>query len=241
MAIVSGLDTPGLESVTMYPLSDTPAMSETRYGEQLFYDASTCFLNWHSCASCHQDGRSDPLSWDLLNDGRGNPKQIKSLLYSTRTPPVMSLGVRANARIAIEAGYIHDMFAVVPEEDLDAVHAYLDSLKAVRGPALVNGRLTPSATRGRNVFIGNCIECHSGPYFTDGKKHNLGTGTGQDAGKVFDTPTLVEIWRTAPYFHDGRYGSLEEAILAHPFATNLSAAEQSDLLEYLRSIDPEIN
>ena len=28
----------------------------------------------------------------------------------------------------------------------------------------------------------------------------------------FDTPTLIEVWRTAPYLHDGRYLTIEELI-----------------------------
>ena len=49
-----------------------------RKGEMLFNDAQLCFQGWQSCASCHPaDARADGLNWDLLNDGIGNPKNVK--------------------------------------------------------------------------------------------------------------------------------------------------------------------
>lgn len=75
-----------------------------RRGEILFHDAALCFQEWLSCASCHPDGRADGLNWDLLNDGMGNPKQTKSMLYAHRTPPAMLSGVRDNAETAVRAG-----------------------------------------------------------------------------------------------------------------------------------------
>ena len=36
-----------------------------------------------------------------------------------------------------------------------------------------------------------------------------------DQGEVsFDTPALVELWRTAPYLHDGSCASLHELLTA---------------------------
>ena len=36
------------------------------------------------------------------------------------------------------------------------------------------------------------------------KLHDLGTAEGPDEGRPFDTPTLIEVWRSAPYLYDGR-------------------------------------
>ena len=57
-----------------------------------------------------------------------------------------------------------------------------------------------------------CIACHSGPDFTNGKSYDLGTGRGSERGQKYDVPTLREVWRTAPYLHDGRAPTLEAAI-----------------------------
>ncbi len=81
--------------------------TDERLGEMYFHDASLCFQSWQSCVSCHPDARVDGLNWDLLNDGVGNPKNAKSLLLSHKTPPVMSLGVRSHAKLAVRAGFKH--------------------------------------------------------------------------------------------------------------------------------------
>jgi len=74
---------------------------------------------------------------------------------------------------------------------------------------------------------GNCIACHSGPNFTDNGFHNLGLASWGDAepdvGRyaqkpvnamrgAFKTPTLREVARTAPYFHDGSAKTLLDVI-----------------------------
>ena len=62
-----------------------------------------------------------------------------------------------------------------------------------------------------------CATCHSGPFFTDGKAHRDLLPTGDplfDPGRIgadgsilgFDTPTLLGVRFTAPYFHDGIAG-----------------------------------
>jgi cytochrome c peroxidase len=47
------------------------------------------------------------------------------------------------------------------------------------------------------------------------KIYNLDTGTGLDTGKAFDTPTLIELWRTAPYLHDGRAETIVDVLKKH--------------------------
>jgi DNA-binding beta-propeller fold protein YncE/mono/diheme cytochrome c family protein len=213
-------------------------------GESFFHDGTRCFQHWQSCATCHPgNARTDALNWDLLNDGIGNPKQAKSMLKSMDTPPAMITGIRADAPTAIRAGmrYIH--FAQVMEEDAEAVEAYLSALKPIPSPALVNGKLSESAQRGKAVFEkANCALCHSGPDYTDKQMYEVGTGTGRERGIQLDTPTLVEVWRTAPYLHDGRAPDLKTLFTEHNpkndhgHTSNLSEQEMDDLVEYLRSL-----
>jgi mono/diheme cytochrome c family protein len=233
-------------SVDTMPIGPRLRMSAEREGEYLFNDASMCFQQWQSCASCHSnDGRVDGLNWDLLNDGIGNPKNVKSLLLSHSTPPVMSLGVRDRAETAVRAGIRYIQFAVRPEEDAQKIDAYLKSLKPVPSPQLVGGELSLSAKRGKELFTQmRCIVCHSGSYHTDLESHDIGTGRGQDRGKKFDTPSLVEVWRTSPYLHDGRAATIEDAILEKLRCRNAldegdrGIDEQAllDLANYVRSL-----
>ena len=70
----------------------------------------------------------------------------------------------------------------------------------------------------------------------------LGTTKGQDTGKPVDTPTLVEIWRTAPYLHDGRAATMRDVLLKDDHANivsemkKLSEQQVQDLETYLLSL-----
>jgi cytochrome c peroxidase len=72
----------------------------------------------------------------------------------------------------------------------------------------------------------------------------------KDTG-AFKTPTLLDVSRSAPYFHDGSVATLEEAVdqmlaggIPNPYLdqTNLKPvrltdAEKTDLLAFLRSLN----
>ena len=233
---------PGYKTIAL-SLGPTRQMSEKRRGEMLFNDASICFQKWQSCASCHPgEGRNDGLNWDLLNDGIGNPKNTKSLLLAHKTPPAMITGVRERAEAAVRTGIKHILFSVRPEEDALAIDEYLKSLKPVPSPYLVKGRLSKSAKRGRRVFEkAGCARCHKGPLYTDLQKYDVGIGNGMDKDREFDTPSLVEIWRTASYLYDGRAATIEEVLTKynagdkHGVTSNLSKNEISDLAEFVLS------
>jgi cytochrome c peroxidase len=120
--------------------------------------------------------------------------------------------------------------------------------------------LTEVEVRGMRVFAGKgeCTTCHGGPLLTDNGFHNIGVA-GDDPGRVeagaspratFKTPSLRDVARTAPYFHDGSAATLEDVIehyarggdpLAkgardiHPI--ELSASEKRELVAFLRSLD----
>jgi YVTN family beta-propeller protein len=229
--------------VASIPLGPELPVTQIRRGERLFNDATMCFQKWQSCASCHPDVRTDALNWDLLNDGIGNPKNVKSLLLSHKTPPVMALGVRAMAEVAVRAGIKYIQFAVRPEEDAEAIDAYLMSLEPDPSPYLVKGKLTQAAQRGKKLFeTSSCISCHPAPYYTDLQKYDVGTGTGQDKGKRFDVPTLREVWRTAPYLHDGRAVTIYDVIKTHNpddkrgFTSKLTDQQIRDLADYINTL-----
>lgn len=238
------LDESGRASVQSLSLGNEPAATVVRAGEIFFHDATVCFQQWQSCASCHPgDGRVDGLNWDLLNDGMGNPKNNKSLLLSHKTPPAMSTGVRDTAESAVRAGIRHILFNVLPEENAVSVDEYLKSLTPVPSPRLKDAALSPEAERGKQIFeAARCSQCHPEPLFTDMKDHKVGTGTGREQDTRFDTPTLVEIWRTAPYLYDGRAATLEDVLTTfnqedlHGETSTLSPEELADLVAYVLSL-----
>jgi YVTN family beta-propeller protein len=227
-------------------------LTKVRKGHMFFNDAFLCFQQWQSCASCHPDARADALNWDLLNDGLGNPKNVLSLLLTHQTPPAMATGIREDANSAVRAGIRHIQFAVRPEEDAKAIDEYLKSLQPVASPHLVNGEPGTEAKRGKEVFFSErigCARCHQPPLYTDLKLYDVGTHgeldytTDQDGKRVpqesFDTPTLIEVWRTAPYLHDGRYSTIEELLRKGKHGLQekeLTEQELSDLIAFVLSL-----
>jgi cytochrome c peroxidase len=89
--------------------------------------------------------------------------------------------------------------------------------------------LTPLEKEGLEIFNGkgHCTGCHWGPYFSDGRFHNLGvppkdpknpdlgryvvTKDPRDKG-AFKTPTVRDAARRPPYLHDGSEKTLESLI-----------------------------
>jgi cytochrome c peroxidase len=85
--------------------------------------------------------------------------------------------------------------------------------------------------RGFAIFVdparGNCEVCHSAPNFTDNGFHNIGLASSAasdaDPGRfrqkpvasmkgAFKTPSLRDVARTAPYFHDGSAPTLSDVV-----------------------------
>jgi DNA-binding beta-propeller fold protein YncE len=242
LAVVN-LDPAVAHPARVVELGPRATQTQARKGEMYFNDAHFCFQQWQSCTTCHPDDRADALNWDLLNDGIGNPKNTKNMLLTHATPPSMSLGVREGAEAAVRAGLKFIQFAVRPEEDAQAIDAYLKTMKPTPSPYLVNGKLSAAAKRGEKVFkTAGCAKCHPAPLFTDLLEYDLGLAKGLDAGKPFDTPSLIECWRTAPYLYDGRAYTMKDVLTTcnpqdkHGVTSKLTPAELDDLIAYILSL-----
>jgi len=242
---VAWLDTDSMKITRTTPLGNQPEADEARRGESIFHDATYCFQRWLSCSTCHPDGRSDALNWDLLNDGIGNSKNTRSLLLADCTPPVMSRGIRANMEAAVAAGFQFTLFQEPKPADRRAVEMYLRAMEPVASPFLVDGRPSEKARAGKLIFESKttrCAACHPGPLRTDLRMHDVGTRVPMDEAGRFDTPTLVEIWCTGPYLHHGRARTLREVFTRwnrddkHGKTSHLSSEEMDALVEFLRSL-----
>jgi len=70
----------------------------------------------------------------------------------------------------------------------------------------------------------------------------VGTEGPADWQGRFETPTLVELWRTAPYLHDGRACTLRDVLTPfnrndrHGRTSHLTPAQIDALRAYLRSL-----
>jgi len=142
--------------------------------------------------------------------------------------------------------------------ELDALAAYAASLSAaprnpLRSP---DGSLNASAMRGQQIFASaGCPACHAGPRLTDSqfdapaqpRLHDVGTlgpGSGLRLGEPLlgiDTPSLIGIWSSPPYLHDGSAQTVMEVLTLrnagdqHGTTSDLDANELYDLEAYVLS------
>jgi YVTN family beta-propeller protein len=233
----------GLSPSRLLSLGKEPEPDAARRGELAFCDASICYQGWQSCVSCHPDGRADGLNWDQRNDGLGNPKNTKSLLFSHVTPPAMITGIRKDAETAVRNGILHTLGTRQPESLAADMDAYLRRLRPVESPFLREYRTKDSGQLGRAVYDrAGCNRCHNDAYLTDRKKYDAGTGADNDRGVPFDTPTLREVWRTAPYLYDGRAATLHEVFTScnpddlHGVTQSLTEQELEALILYIKTL-----
>ena len=142
--------------------------------------------------------------------------------------------------------------------------------------------VSDDAVKGFNIFSAdnkaNCTLCHLPPLYSDTLFHNTGIGTDKpnpDPGRgkiladaaqqkgtpdpearkmvgAFKTPTLRGVTENAPYFHDGRAQTLEEAVdlMLNGGIRNanvdeklkkrsVTPAEKAQLMAFLKSLTPE--
>jgi YVTN family beta-propeller protein len=143
-------------------------------------------------------------------------------------------------------------------QDLDALAVYTNSFDFTLSPHVpAPGKLYPAAERGKALFFSKavgCAECHSGPYYTDSslrkpfKLHDVGTGQDDPSEKMgpkYDTPTLLGVYRTAPYLHHGKAKTLRDVLTTcnkgdrHGKTSHLSAAQLDDVVAFLKSLPYE--
>jgi cytochrome c peroxidase len=242
---IAVVDLMGRKNDETIHLGDEPKPTLVRKGEMYFNDATLCYEHWQSCSTCHPDGRADALNWDLLNDGGGTPRNTKSLLKSHLTPPAMATGVRKSAEMSVKTGIEHILFAEEEyEEEAKAIYAYIKALKPVPSPYLVNGKLSKAALRGKKVFENDdvgCAICHPAPLYTDKAMHVVVPSSSYEKEK-FDTPTLLEIWRTPPYMNDGRFTNLKDLLIKGDHGSSMGGVKKlpkqqvDDLVEFLLSL-----
>jgi cytochrome c peroxidase len=224
--------------------------------------------------------RSSPTLWNIgyhkefYWDGRSPSLEKQALAAWTGA----NMGAKADeivAKLNALEGYksqFHKVFQgdATPDNVVKAIAAFERTIISGntawdRWKAGDNQAISQSAWRGWNIFQAiKCNNCHDGVLFTDQQYHNVGIGMDQkepDVGRfkvtnkpedtgAFKTPTLRDIAKSAPYFHDGSANTLEEAVdimlgggkpNEHLDKKNLQPhkllpEQREDLLNFLRSL-----
>jgi len=235
-----------------------PLDEVTQLGRRVFTFARTPGLaasGFFSCATCHFEGFEDNLTW-FVGDG---PRQTPMLAGRLKdTAPFNWVGSAPTLKKNFQNTVTRMGGDGLNEEQLAALEAFLleDNHGLVPPPnpyEPVNGVLSESAQNGKKLFYDpdvGCAECHAGETFQDAKVWDVGTFTEleftiQDLKEEGDTlklntPSLKDLFYSAPYFHDGSaatlYDVLNKTSETMGMTITLTGQQQTDLVNYLLTL-----
>jgi DNA-binding beta-propeller fold protein YncE len=268
---VFALDTTSLENKATITVTQNPLPEDILVGKKLFYTALQPMAGrrWISCSSCHPDGEPDGRTWhnpeglrntqSLAGMAATHPihwsadrDEVQDFEHTIRGPLMQGKGL-IRGKVQPSLGKPNAGLST----ELDALAAYANSHKVARSPFAKTG-LSEFAEAGKRIFFSEqtkCATCHAGPLFTDSQpaaadqivRHDVGTGREDESetmGTKYDTPTLLGIYRTAPYLHDGTALTLMDVVTknpgdAHGATSHLSDVARSALVDFLKSLPYE--
>lgn len=222
----------------------SPTLWNIGYYKEFYWDGRSPSLEKQALAAwtgANMGAKADEIV-TKLNALQGYRAQFQKVFNSDATPDNVVKAIASFERTIISGNTVWDHFKAGDQS-----------------------AMSQSAVRGWNIFQAiKCNNCHDGVLFTDQQYHNVGIGMDQkepDVGRfkvtnkpedmgAFKTPTLRDIAKSAPYFHDGSAKTLEDAIdimLAggkpneHLDKKNLETHhllpdQREDLLNFLRAL-----
>jgi len=222
-------------TVAAGPMLVASALDEQHHlGMELFFTSSVHVSNFGqiACANCHFEGRADGLSWQIHGEQLQTPMLAARLVG---TEPFKWDGGAKDLKTSVRATVERLGGDGLSSKHLDALVAYATAIPAVRAPTLE----VAAVERGAKVFDqAGCTNCHSGAMYTDQALHKLA-----GSKRLVDTPSLVGLAASAPYFHDGSAATLEAVLRerggVHGMSETsklLGEAEVRDLVTFLESI-----
>ncbi|HYE21777.1 MAG TPA: YncE family protein [Tepidisphaeraceae bacterium] len=264
---VVAYDAATVRKLTLIPVTANPLPADVLQGKRLFYSALQPMASrrWIACSSCHPDGETDGRTWQNPEGLRDTPAlgfmawthpihwsadrdEVQDFEYTIRGNLMQGRGL-VRGRMNKELGDPNKGLS----KDLDALSAYSNTHKLPLSAHAKQG-LSDAAKRGKDLFFSAataCATCHAGPFYTDGKPHDVGTGKDDPSEKMppaYDTPTLLGLYKTAPYLHHGKAATLADVLTTrnvgdrHGKTSQLSPAQVNDLVEFLMALpyeDPE--
>ncbi len=209
-------------------------------GRKLFHSGGDARIakDGRACASCHPGGRDDGLVWSTPN----GPRQTIMLAgREARPAPFGWMGKHGTLQIHMAATMKNLKGTGLPASDADALAAYIQTMK---GPPHPVRTLTKEEEHGKDVFESpstGCSTCHAGSSgFSDHDVHNVHSATIADTQSEFLAPSLIGVGGSAPYFHDGRYATLDDLIAKSDgkmgTTSTLSPMDRRALAAYLATL-----
>lgn len=193
-------------------------------GRTLFHAGTPAFV---ACASCHPEGRDDGVTWNFVPTGLRRTQSLIGGLLDTA--PFHWDGDQADMSAIMEGSFTERMGGGTLEpEQVEAISQWLEMLPGVaRDVATDADTLAAGAAAFESAA---CTDCHAGAALTNNANMDVGTDGS------FQVPSLRGVSMRAPYLHDGRAVSLEEAVAQHADLTSLSTDERSALIAHLETL-----
>ncbi|MCA8997182.1 MAG: beta-propeller fold lactonase family protein, partial [Planctomycetaceae bacterium] len=258
---VDAYDADSLKLSWSVQVTECPLPNDVLLGKKLFYTANPPMTSrrWISCSSCHPDGDPDGRTWQQPEGLRNTQplfglKETHPIHWSADRDEVQDFEHTIRSPLMGGRGLIRGPVSDSlgdknggRSEMLDALAAYTNS-HAFRPSPFAKTGLSDAAQRGKALFFSEktkCASCHSGPFYTDRQMHDVGTiaeDPSEKIGPEFDTPTLLGVYRSAPYLHHGMAPTLEAMLTQfnpdnkHGVTSHLSESEINDLVEFLKAL-----
>jgi cytochrome c peroxidase len=232
-------------------LTDGMSTAVGAFGKKLPRSSPTLWnIGYHT--EFYWDGRAKTLEAQALGAWSGgnmgaNPDSIAAVLneipaYKAQFQKVFSTDATADGVTKALAAYMRTILCADTAFD--------------RWQGGEEDAVSEDAKKGWELFTGKaaCATCHVGNLFTDLLYHNVGVGMDKspipDVGRfkvtqdkkdtaAFKTPTLRDITRTGPYFHNGRVGTLEEAV-RYMLSGGIASEYRDPKLKRAELTNPEI-
>jgi cytochrome c peroxidase len=220
-------------------------------GRALFNDTSLSASGQYSCATCHpMNGHTDNKTYvgvDVVPDGDAKGRSTPTLWGSGSRQAEWSWAGNIPAiETNIRGIIVNRMKGSEPsKETLDALAAYVKSLPNGPAPFLTNDGMPKDTApadvkRGFALFSGKagCMTCHSPASYDKKGVEDVGSGG------PFKVPALRNVSKTGPYFHDGRFKTMDETVSfmwdfykkKNDSKDTLSDAEKRDIVAFLRAL-----
>lgn len=243
-----------IRQLQVQKLGDDVLDKDVVVGRKLFFSATDPRMNnpqlGISCSTCHVDAREDGHVWNTTEGPRNTPALIGKQLG--KTAPFHWNGEFATVSDFMLHTTRDRMGGTGPDSAVATqIMAFIESVPSPDNPYKTE---TPAdvLARGKAAWDkAQCGSCHAGETLTDNKFYNVGTYA--MTGEVLDhqeflfhsglnTPSLLNIARTAPFLHDGSAPTLKARILIgkeknqHGQTSGLDPQEVDDLVAYVRAL-----
>lgn len=219
------------------PLAKSRLSAEAQRGQELFRRGNAAEISSFgamACASCHPEVRADGLSWRLQGKNLQTPflagriEGAHPFKWDGKDPNIQASLINTVQRLGgmgISITQAEDMAAFLESVDKPRAPSVSDHSAVARGKALFESETT------------GCITCHNGPLLTDQNQYDLDTDL-----EEADTPSLIGLASSAPYYHDGSARTLEALLRGNASIhgmgdiSPLSDGQIGDLVQYLKTL-----